>query len=386
MSRNELSRNLILTRASIWLAMTLVAVWFVFIPWKIHQISISESDFGFILMSFGIGSLASIQISNRILLTRFAPEFMIKIGLLSFPIIFFIWTTSQSYTALLILALPISISFGVLNSSVVSATANYEKKLGRKLMPFHMACFSIGGLTGTILGGLLLRNFETEEYALLSASLFVLLLALALARLKTVYHAPPKQSKTAQKTLRLAIFLGILAALNFGTVGIIMDWSALWLTRDLGVALALGGIIIFAFNSGEIISRIFGEHLLVRYGDRTVGVTFTLIGCFVLLLTLQAGNVPVIIFGFFVFGLLTSNFFPVLLGLGVTSNDAETQKNVGDINLIAFTGFVFGPTIVGFLAETYSINLIMHLLAILWALLAGLVYFLIKPTPAEQVS
>ena len=386
MSRNELSRNLILTRASIWLAMTLVAVWFVFIPWKIHQISISESDFGFILMSFGIGSLASIQISNRIFLTRFAPELMIKIGLLSFPIIFFIWTTSQSYTALLVLALPFSISFGVLNSSVVSATANYEKKLGRKLMPFHMACFSIGGLTGTILGGLLLRNFETEEYALLSASLFVLLLALALARLKTVHHAPPKQSKTAQKTSRLAIFLGILAALNFGTVGIIMDWSALWLTRDLGVALALGGIIIFAFNSGEIISRIFGEHLLVRYGDRTVGVTFTLIGCFVLLLTLQAGNVPVIIFGFFVFGLLTSNFFPVLLGLGVTSNDAETQKNVGDINLIAFTGFVFGPTIVGFLAETYSINLIMHLLAILWALLAGLVYFLIKPTPAEQVS
>ena len=386
MSRNELSRNLILTRASIWLAMTLVAVWFVFIPWKIHQISISESDFGFILMSFGIGSLASIQISNRILLTRFAPELMIKIGLLSFPIIFFIWTTSQSYTALLVLALPFSISFGVLNSSVVSATANYEKKLGRKLMPFHMACFSIGGLTGTILGGLLLRNFETEEYALLSASLFVLLLALALARLKTVHHAPPKQSKTAQKTSRTAIFLGILAALNFGTVGIIMDWSALWLTRDLGVALALGGIIIFAFNSGEIISRIFGEHLLVRYGDRTVGVTFTLIGCFVLLLTLQAGNVPVIIFGFFVFGLLTSNFFPVLLGLGVTSNDAETQKNVGDINLIAFTGFVFGPTIVGFLAETYSINLIMHLLAILWALLAGLVYFLIKPTPTEQVS
>ena len=386
MSRNELSRNLILTRASIWLAMTLVAVWFVFIPWKIHQISISESDFGFILMSFGIGSLASIQISNRFLLTRFAPELMIKVGLLSFPIIFFIWTTSQSYMALLVLALPISISFGVLNSSVVSATASYEKKLGRKLMPFHMACFSIGGLTGTILGGLLLRNFETEEYALLSASLFVLLLALALARLKTVHHAPPKQSKTAQNTSRLAIFLGILAALNFGTVGIIMDWSALWLTRDLGVALALGGIIIFAFNSGEIISRIFGEHLLVRYGDRTVGVTFTLIGCFVLLLTLQAGNVPVIIFGFFVFGLLTSNFFPVLLGLGVTSNDAETQKNVGDINLIAFTGFVFGPTIVGFLAETYSINLIMHLLAILWALLAGMVYFLIKPTPAEQVS
>lgn len=379
MSDSELSRNLILTRASIWLAMTLVAIWFVFIPWKIHQISISESDFGFVLMSFGIGSLASIQISNRFLLTRFAPEILIKIGILSFPIIFFIWATSQSYIALLVLALPISISFGVLNSSVVSATANYEKKLGRKLMPFHMACFSIGGLTGTILGGLLLSNFETEEYALLIASIFILSMALALARLRTILHAPPNQPKTVLSTSRKAVFLGILAALNFGTVGIIMDWSALWLTRDLGVALALGGGIIFAFNSGEIISRLLGERLLERYGDRTVGVTFTLLGCFTLILTLQAGNVPIIIVGFFVFGLLTSNFFPVLLGLGITNNDAETQKNVGDINLIAFTGFVFGPTIVGSLAETYSIDLVMHLLAILWALLAGLVYFLIKP-------
>ena len=379
MPDSELSRNLLLTRASIWLAMTLVAIRFVFIPWKIHQISISESDFGFVLMSFGIGSLASIQISNRFLLTRFAPEILIKIGLLSFPIIFFIWATSQSYIALLVLALPISISFGVLNSSVVSATANYEKKLGRKLMPFHMACFSIGGLTGTILGGLLLSNFETEEYALLIASIFILSMALALARLRTILHAPPNQPKTVLSTSRKAVFLGILAALNFGTVGIIMDWSALWLTRDLGVALALGGGIIFAFNSGEIISRLLGERLLERYGDRTVGVTFTLLGCFTLILTLQAGNVPIIIVGFFVFGLLTSNFFPVLLGLGITNNDAETQKNVGDINLIAFTGFVFGPPIEGFLAETYSINLVMHLLAILWALLAGLVYFLIKP-------
>ena len=384
MSINELSRNLILTRVSIWLAMTLIAVWFVFIPWKIHQISISESDFGFVLMSFGIGSLASIQISNRFLLTRFSPEFLIKAGLLSFPVIFFIWATSHSYMALLVLALPISISFGVLNSSVVSATASYEKKLGRKLMPFHMACFSIGGLTGTILGGLLLSNFEKEEYALLCASILVLLLALALAQLKTVHHIPPKQSKTAKPTSRTAIFLGILAALNFGTVGIIMDWSALWLTRDLGVTLALGGIIIFAFNSGEIISRIFGERLLGRYGERTVGVTFTLAGCVLLLFCLQAGNVSVIVCGFFIFGLLTSNFFPVLLGLGVTNDDAETQKNVGDINLIALTGFVFGPTIVGFLAETYSISLIMHLLAILWALLAALVYFLIKPAAVEQ--
>ena len=38
----------------------------------------------------------------------------------------------------------------------------------------------------------------------------------------------------------LVLFLGGLAALSMATISIILDWSALWLTRDLGLAIALG--------------------------------------------------------------------------------------------------------------------------------------------------
>ena len=44
--------------------------------------------------------------------------------------------------------------------------------------------------------------------------------------------------------------------MNFATLGIIIDWSALWLTKDLMAPLFLGGLVIVFFNSGEIIARL----------------------------------------------------------------------------------------------------------------------------------
>ena len=42
---------------------------------------------------------------------------------------------------------------------------------------------------------------------------------------------------------RILIF-GILLMFNFATIGIIIDWSSLWLTKDLLAPLFLGGLVI----------------------------------------------------------------------------------------------------------------------------------------------
>ena len=52
--------------------------------------------------------------------------------------------------------------------------------------------------------------------------------------------------------------------LNYATMGIILDWSALWLTKDLLVPLYLGGAIIFAFNIGEISARLIASKMIKK--------------------------------------------------------------------------------------------------------------------------
>ena len=76
-----------------------------------------------------------------------------------------------------------------------------------------------------------------------------------------------------------------------------------------------------------------------------------------------------VIIGFFIFGLLTANYFPILLGLGSKLDPKNSQKVLGDINLLAFGGLVFGPMLVGFIADMFSINTIMYVLTVVWAVL-----------------
>ena len=52
------------------------------------------------------------------------------------------------------------------------------------------------------------------------------------------------------------LVFGVLMMFNFATIGIIIDWSSLWLTKDLMAPLFLGGLVIVFFNSGEIVARL----------------------------------------------------------------------------------------------------------------------------------
>ncbi len=81
--------NLFLCRFAIFICMTSVAIWFVFIPWKVNLLFMSESQLGFVFMIFGLGSLFSIQNTNRILLRRYSAESLIRFTLPLFPITFF---------------------------------------------------------------------------------------------------------------------------------------------------------------------------------------------------------------------------------------------------------------------------------------------------------
>ena len=48
------------------------------------------------------------------------------------------------------------------------------------------------------------------------------------------------------------IIFGLILFFEFATVGIIMEWSPLWITTDLNVPLFLGAIVLISFHAGEI--------------------------------------------------------------------------------------------------------------------------------------
>ena len=67
---------------------------------------------------------------------------------------------------------------------------------------------------------------------------------------------------------RHIFIFGLLLMFNFATIGIIIDWSSLWLTRDLFAPLFLGGLVIVFFNAGEIVARLFASSFIKLLGEK----------------------------------------------------------------------------------------------------------------------
>ena len=165
----------------------------------------------------------------------------------------------------------------------------------------------------------------------------------------------------------------IFASINmliFATMGIIIQWSPLWLVKDLYAPLYMVGSVVILFNIGEIISNFFGSKLINFFNEKIVGPYFAMVGSIILFLSLLSQNIYVIYISIILFGFLISNVMPIIYRQSVRHSPHPIPVTISHVSSIAFTGVIFGPAIVGFSAETYGLTFNMYML--------GLIMFLIS--------
>lgn len=361
-------RTLWAARLTVFSFLVIFTIWFVYIPWKVQILGLSDIEFSIALFILAAASLVSMQICSRVLIPAFGAGPLMPIAIAALPIAMYLFVSAPSYGWFLAAAVPAGLAAGMMTPPAIVETSHLEKVTGRIFISIHMAFFSLGSLFGTIVGGLLISwNVHAQDVFAVAVPL-----GLAVGGLAYLFliRGRPSARMTAPSFRipdKRILYLGALAGARMATIGVILEWSALWLTRDLMVSLALGGAIIFAFSVGEITSRIFGERLLRRLGERTMGGYAMIAGGAVLFVAvLSAMPIPIVI-AFALFGLLSANFVPVLFRVAARIGGEESSHAVADLNFISFAGLVFGPPIVGLMAQFFSLGTCMLILALLWA-------------------
>ena len=187
------------------------------------------------------------------------------------------------------------------------------------------------------------------------------------------------QSNTKFKLPSGNIFIyGFLLMMNFATLGIIIDWSPVWLTKDLGAPLFLGGMIILFFNFGEIFARLLASKLIHLFNEEIVGGYFSLLSCMVLGLSILTMNLNFIIPGMILFGFGTANFVAVVYRQAIKSSNEPINLTVSNLATLGFAGFIFGPVVVGYMAEYFGLTFNMYVLSVIWAINGILLLYLMN--------
>jgi MFS family permease len=251
-----------------------------------------------------------------------------------------------------------------------------EEKSGRRFMSRFHAFWSVGGLVGSIVGGL----FAQAEIGVFPHFLFVSLVITAItlygSRLllpadadKHVYSEEDKAAKKKRPPLILIMgLLGLAASIGEGSAG---DWGGVLARETFGASAFVSTIPFIAFSFTMVVGRFFGDQLATKFGPNRILKVGGLIGGTGLALGLLIGGTSGVIFGWFLFGAALSAVIPLLFSAaGSMANkrfagSISPAEAVAMISGISYFGFIVGPPLMGFLADAITLRWAMLVPAIL---------------------
>ncbi|MGW0911732.1 MFS transporter [Streptomyces sp. NPDC002784] len=350
------------------------AGWVVRIPAIKEQVNASAGSLGLALLGVSAGAVITMTLTGR-LCRRYGshPVTVVCAVLLSLSVA--LPPLTHSVPALAAVLLLFGAAYGGINVAFNSAAVDLVTALQRPIMPSFHAAFSLGGMVGAGLGGLVAGSLSPTRH-LLGLTLVGLVVTFfagrVLLRIEPPRAAQPLEAgprRPDRRTRRLVAVFGLIALCTAYGEGAMADWGALHLEQDLGASPGLAAVGYSCFALAMTLGRLTGSTLLQRLGrTRTVVVGGATAAAGMLLGSLSP-SVWATLIGFSVTGLGLANLFPVAIE---RAGALAGPSGVATASTLGYGGMLLGPPAIGFMAEWFSLPTALTSVAALAAVAAAI--------------
>jgi MFS family permease len=386
------------------------ATWAVRIPAVKAATGASPAELGVALLGVSGGAIATMALSGM-LCRRFGAVRVLLAGAVWLSLALLLPALARSAVALGLALVVFGIGYGCVNVAANTVAVDVVAALRRPVMPSFHAAWSLGGLAGAAIGGLLaprlspLPHFAIATILGLAVTVVAgrVLLTTALpaagaapaegdpaavndeigsgtAGSRAAAAAAAAVARDRAHVWRVVLLLGVLAACAAYGEGSISDWGALRL-RGLGAGAGLAAIGYAAFALAEASGRLAGTWLLTRFGQRAVLVSGGLATCAGMLCAALAPSIPIVVAGFALAGLGVANAFPAAMTrVGVLAG----PHGVAIASTLGYGGFLLGPPLIGFLASAVGLGPSLTTVSVLALVGAAIGWALTKDAGRER--
>ena len=337
---------------------TFMGAWAPKIPEFASRLSLSESQLGLMIVGFGIGSLILMPLAG-ILIAHLGTSRAVRGATIAFiPTMLLLSLAPNIWTG----AIAIFLFGGLTGAMDIAMNANaveVERSMRRAIMSSCHAFWSLGAFLGATTGGYLIETIGVLGHAGLLTALAVAGLA---ALWTSILHDRPHPTETRQK-VRLPMsplpwLIGIMALFTMIPEGAILDWGALYMRDELGASLALSGFAFGAFSATMAIMRFAGDHVRDRFGAvRTLRFS-SVLAIFGMMMAGFAPNAYLAMVGFAICGIGISNMVPIAFSAAGNLPGFAQGVALSVTTVMGYSGSLFAPSSIGFIAEYTSFGLI----------------------------
>lgn len=213
---------------------SLLSSWIPHIPIIKERLGLSEGLLGLALFSMAIGAIISMLISG-ILSSRFGSRKVTIFSAFAFCFSLPLPIIAPSFLTFVIALFIFGACNGAMEVAMNAQAVAVEKRYSRPIMSAFHGFFSIGGLLGATLGGIVLAYGVKPSTHVIAVSVLMfpaIIFAIRNLLPEQVDTTPLKESKTMKLNGRL-LGLGLLAFLVLVAEGSVADWSSVYIKQAL---------------------------------------------------------------------------------------------------------------------------------------------------------
>jgi len=334
---------------------------------------IDNGTLGFVLLSSSVGALLAMPFTGWLIIrngSRRITIFSIFLYCIFVPLV----PLMPGLPGLVVLFFIMGLTAGMLDVSMNSQAVMVEKIHQKPIMTSFHALFSIGMVAGAFCGALFVK-LETTLFIHFAVIVGMSVAAAAWARYHLI-HDKPKEKEVDGPAFRLPnaamVSIGVIAFCCMLGEGAMADWSTNYMENIAMASPALAPLGLSAFALAMTIGRFFGDGARLKFGDRNLMVMCGLISTMGIALTLLFNNPYSVIAGLFIIGIGLSSIVPIAYSIAGNSKNLPPGVGLAMVTTVGYSGFLFGPPIIGLLANWQSLRIALTVVAFLFVIMTFL--------------
>jgi len=341
------------------------ASWASRIPDISQRLHLNSAQLGGVLFALPVGLLASLPLAGFLVAKYGSRIVVVSAGIfypLLLPMIGLVTETWQLVSLLLLYGLGGNLLNISMNTQAVGVEALYKRSI---MASFH-GVWSMAGFTGAAIGTFMIGKSIIPVYHFLIITALSLLIVLIASRFILPKDPPRTESQPIFAVPdRSLLNLGIIAFCCMICEGAMFDWSGIYFQKVVKAEKGYFAAGYTAFMMTMATGRFVGDWLVTKFGVKRILQLSGIVIASGLTIAVAFPHFYSAIAGFLLVGAGVSSVVPLVYSNAGKSKKMSSGVALAAVSTIGYLGFLFGPPMIGFIAEATSLRVSFILIAIL---------------------
>lgn len=335
-----------------------VSTWISRIPAVKSALRLNDAVLGLALLGTAVGAVGTIPVTGW-LIGRFGSKRISLVASCAFCCSLVLPALAFNAFSLAIALLIFGAAAAAMDVSMNAHGVEVEKGLGTPTMSRFHGMFSLGGMAGAGVGGVIARQGiePLPHFGISGAICLTGVLLISGLLLDTHEHGETGTHRLPLNKIPRVLFA--LSAIGFCILlaeGAMADWTALYLKQILNADAGTAAAGYAVFSAAMAIFRFLGDIITARLGPMRTVRSGSLVAMAGLVWALCARVPAWALPGFAAAGAGFSVIIPLVFGSGGRVESVNPGAGIATVTGIGYLGFIVGPPTIGFVSQLFTLR------------------------------